>query len=304
MWRASLARLLPEYIMLDHWAEEPVRVVVGKGGELPTMRFGASLVLVLVLVVKWSEAEEWRPILKQLSRQSRRADGGHGHFVAGSSHHQGGVNGRSGRVVGGVRQSQHTRHDRPRPQEARRGRDGHAAPAPVAEGYGGPKEEPVDLHNKEFCVDVSTFDPVTWVEREGQECETVFEKACEEKTEKVCADVTETTCKVEPYTVCEMGLEPQNKVSTMLAPKLFVEKTCTQGKKEIPHTKLLPECRNVTKQNCVTLWETDADGKQVKQISALIVNNKVRKVSGSRRSEPSSCFSFTRCGRARTPASR
>merc|ERR1712066_852555 len=229
-----------------------VRVVGCKGGELPTMRFGASLVLVLVLVVKWSEAEEWRPILKQLSRQSRRADGGHGHFVAGSSQHQGGVNGRSGRVVGGVRQSQHTRHVRPRPQEARRGRDGHAAPAPVAEGYGGPKEEPVDLHNKEFCVDVSTFDPVTWVEREGQECETVFEKACEEKTEKVCADVTETTCKVEPY-----------KVSTMLAPKLFVEKTCTQGKKEIPHTKLLPECRNVTKQNCVTLWETDADGKQV-----------------------------------------
>jgi hypothetical protein len=119
------------------------------------------------------------------------------------------------------------------------------------------------LHNKEFCVDVSTFDPVTWVEREGQECETVFEKSCEEKTENVCADVTETACKVEPYTVCEMGLEPQNKVSTMLSPKLFVEKTCTQGKKEIPHTKLLPECRNVTKQNCVTLWETDADGKQV-----------------------------------------
>ena len=44
---------------------------------------------------------------------------------------------------------------------------------------------------------------------------------------------------------------------------MFVEKDCTQGKKTIPHTKLLPECRNVTKQNCVTLWETDADGKQV-----------------------------------------
>ena len=30
----------------------------------------------------------------------------------------------------------------------------------------------------------------------------------------------------------------------------------------IPHVKMLPECRNVTKQNCVTLWETDAEGKQ------------------------------------------
>lgn len=26
--------------------------------------------------------------------------------------------------------------------------------------------------------------------------------------------------------------------------------------------KLLPECRNVTKQNCVTLWETDEAGAQ------------------------------------------
>ena len=247
------------------------------------MKFGAgaSLAVVVVLVlVNLCEAEEWRPILKQLSRQSRRADSGH---IGGVGHHQGGGGtfaGRTGRA-GGARRSQPPQHARhPRPQAPRRGRDGHEA-AP-ADGYGGPKEEeptPVDLHNKEFCVDVSTFDPVTWVEREGQECETVFEKKCEEKTENVCADVTETTCKVEPYTVCEMGLEPQNKVSTMLAPKLFVEKTCTQGKKEIPHTKLLPECRNVTKQNCVTLWETDADGKQVKQISALIVNNKVRKVT-------------------------
>ena len=248
------------------------------------MKFGAGASLVVaVLVVNLCKAEEWRPILKQLSRQSRRADGGS------HSHHQGGGGafaGRTGRAGGGARRpqppQQHARLSRPRPQELpRRGRDGHEA-APAAPAYGGPKEEeptPVDLHNKEFCVDVSTFDPVTWVEREGQECETVFEKSCEEKEENVCADVTETTCKVEPYTVCEMGLEPQNKVSTMLSPKLFVEKTCTQGKKEIPHTKLLPECRNVTKQNCVTLWETDADGKQVKQISALIVNNKVRKVT-------------------------
>ena len=28
MWRASVARLLPEYIMLDGWPEGPVRVLV------------------------------------------------------------------------------------------------------------------------------------------------------------------------------------------------------------------------------------------------------------------------------------
>ena len=34
--------------------------------------------------------------------------------------------------------------------------------------------------------------------------------------------------KVVPYTECKMGMEPQEFTETVLAPKLFVEKTCTQ----------------------------------------------------------------------------
>jgi hypothetical protein len=60
-----------------------------------------------------------------------------------------------------------------------------------------------------------------------------------------------------------MGVEPQEFTETKFAPKLFVEKACTTGKRTIPNQKFLPECRDVTKQNCVTLWETDANGKQV-----------------------------------------
>ena len=60
-----------------------------------------------------------------------------------------------------------------------------------------------------------------------------------------------------------MGLEPQEYEEKTLAPKLFVEKSCYQGKKTIPHQKQFPECKNVTKQNCVTLWETDDKGEQV-----------------------------------------
>ena len=60
-----------------------------------------------------------------------------------------------------------------------------------------------------------------------------------------------------------MGMEPQEYTEKKLAPKLFVEKSCYQGKKTIPHKKHFPECRNVTKQNCVTLWETDENGQQI-----------------------------------------
>jgi len=149
--------------------------------------------------------------------------------------------------------------------------------APASSGYGSPAADPVneykapsdddseeiDLHNKEFCVDVSTYQPVVWVERDGQVCKTDWIKQCEDKTENVCIDVTETVCEVVPYKECKQGLEPQEYSETILTPKKFIEKECIQNKKEIPHKKLLPECKNVTKQNCVTNWETDSYGNQV-----------------------------------------
>ena len=58
---------------------------------------------------------------------------------------------------------------------------------------------PVDgnkLHEEEFCVDVSTYQPVVWVGRDGEECKTEFVPKCEQKSENVCAEVTETFCEV------------------------------------------------------------------------------------------------------------
>ena len=55
-------------------------------------------------------------------------------------------------------------------------------------GYGAPvyhtttttTPAPVNLHNnKEFCVDVSAYQPVVWAEREAEECSTVFVKQCQ-----------------------------------------------------------------------------------------------------------------------------
>ena len=67
--------------------------------------------------------------------------------------------------------------------------------APVSTSYGSPgaaAEDSVDLHNKEFCVDVSTYQPVVWEERDGEEYNTDFVKECKDKCEDDCAEVTET----------------------------------------------------------------------------------------------------------------
>ena len=40
----------------------------------------------------------------------------------------------------------------------------------------------------------------------------------------------------------------------------------------VQHTKMMPECRNVTKQNCITKWEEDENGNQV---SCLLLVKKI-----------------------------
>ena len=89
-------------------------------------------------------------------------------------------------------------------QIQRRKADNHlqyGAQPPPAYGAPAPQSDVVDLHNKEFCVDVSSYQPVVWVEKDAEECHTVFVKKCDKKQENVCADVTETRCEVSETTV-------------------------------------------------------------------------------------------------------
>ena len=43
----------------------------------------------------------------------------------------------------------------------------------------------MDLHNGEFCVDVSEWGAIEYTEEEREKCDSVFEKVCEDKTERV-----------------------------------------------------------------------------------------------------------------------
>ena len=43
----------------------------------------------------------------------------------------------------------------------------------------------VDLHNGEFCVDVSEWGDIEYTEVERQKCDSTFNKVCEMKRESV-----------------------------------------------------------------------------------------------------------------------
>ena len=60
-----------------------------------------------------------------------------------------------------------------------------------------------------------------------------------------------------------MTMEATPYKSYEMVPKIYAKKECTEGMDTVQHTKMMPECRNVTKQNCITKWETDENGNQV-----------------------------------------
>jgi len=142
-------------------------------------------------------------------------------------------------------------------------RQGKAYEDDVIPGDSAEEPETVDLHSGEFCVDVSTFGPVEYDIAPVEVCDSTFAKQCEDRYEEVCDDVTEMVCEIVPYTECEMLMESVPYKSFEVVQKLTKKKVCTAGMDIVKHTKMMPECRNVTKQNCITKWETDENGKQV-----------------------------------------
>ena len=79
---------------------------------------------------------------------------------------------------------------------------------------------------------------------------------------QVCDDVTEIQCEIQPYTECQMTMEVETYKGNEVVQKTFEKKLCQEAMDVVQHTKMMPECRNVTKQNCITKWETDEDGNQ------------------------------------------
>ena len=87
---------------------------------------------------------------------------------------------------------------------------------------------------------------------------------------QVCGEVTEIECDVVPYTICRMDMEATKYRSSQDVPKVYTKKVCTEGVTTVEHEKMMPNCKNITKLNCVTLWKTDEDGKQVRTQKPLL----------------------------------
>jgi len=121
----------------------------------------------------------------------------------------------------------------------------------------------VDLHSGEHCVDVSTYKPVEFNDVAVTVCDSTFVKECEDKIDQVCLEVTEMNCDVQAYTDCKMVWEEVPYKSYDMVKGTYFTKTCTESTEVVQHTKTAPDCKNVTRQNCITKWEIDDNGNKV-----------------------------------------
>lgn len=116
---------------------------------------------------------------------------------------------------------------------------------------------------EDFCVDVSVYSLLKFKENVRESCETEFIKTCVKKTEKVCMDVTEMKCEVKAFPVCNLLMITKPQTRVRIFPNNYQVLRCSETREEVRHTKMVEDCRNITRQNCITEWDRNRDGKLV-----------------------------------------
>jgi len=113
------------------------------------------------------------------------------------------------------------------------------------------------------CTDISFFDYISYTSTPKQCCDTSLQQVCERKSENVCTDVLELKCEVLGWADCKVTAASSQGKKCVIEYKDYDYKDCKQVETVTKHTKKVPDCKKVTKNNCVTDWEVDENGNKV-----------------------------------------
>jgi len=118
-------------------------------------------------------------------------------------------------------------------------------------------------YKDDLCTDVSFWDVVQY-RTEDRCCDEVkTENSCVSKTEELCEEVTEMKCEATAWVECKPSDSGAKSSSCKAKYKEFPQKKCKTVTVNVPHKKKVPECKQVTKDNCITDWEVDENGNKV-----------------------------------------
>merc|ERR1712112_430059 len=115
----------------------------------------------------------------------------------------------------------------------------------------------------DYCTDVSYFSSVQYTTTTKRCCETELKQVCTGKSDTVCKDVLELQCEVTGWADCKSTTTSNPGKKCNVEYKDYALKDCKEVKTSTLHTKQVPDCKEVTKNNCVTDWEVDSNGNKV-----------------------------------------
>jgi len=115
----------------------------------------------------------------------------------------------------------------------------------------------------QICTNVSYWTDVVYKPVNYTCCTSKVKTECVDTVEEVCVDVEEMKCDVVGWSECKMVDCSVNVTDTEPVYPELIGWDCRMVPVNIPYVKYLPECNNVTKRICTTLWEKDADGNPV-----------------------------------------
>jgi len=124
--------------------------------------------------------------------------------------------------------------------------------------------EAQEAQNHDNCVDISHYGEVEYNTTTTQMCGYKKNTYCQPRESQVCRDIPVTECRVVGFTECQETPSTQTVSDDSLELENFIPQECYPGAvKILSETKKLPECHNVTKQQCDSKWEVDAYGQKV-----------------------------------------
>ena len=113
-----------------------------------------------------------------------------------------------------------------------------------------------------MCRELMDYEEVTYVKEKVMVCTSKLEKVCEEQTESHCMDITELDCDLELITNCSTDWTTHEVTKSVPAALTKTLPVCTKEYRTEEHEKPHYECKNVTRQQCTSLWEV-VDGEKV-----------------------------------------
>jgi len=121
----------------------------------------------------------------------------------------------------------------------------------------------VDLHNEEFCTDVSQYSDKYYKDETETCCTTSYVPNCVRKQKKFCVEVNETKCKAFAHPKCTTSIELKDGGSRAeLTPATADLKNCVAKEVVVNHVKKVPHCEDKTSLNCETGWKV-VNGEKV-----------------------------------------